>query len=134
MRLIWWEMKIVQVNKKEIKINNQNYLYLEWPIYQNRKMKKKTKLVQLKNLYKMNKIPRVNKTRREINLNSLIATKMINLICKLILRMNKMKMKTLRRTNRKMMIMMESILLLVRRSRKMLRLIISRMQRMKFLR
>ena len=134
MRLIWWEMKIVQVNKKEIKINNQNYLYLEWPIYQNRKMKKKTKLVQLKNLYKMNKIPRVNKTRREIKLNSLIATKMINLICKLILRMNKMKMKTLRRTNRKMMIMMESILLLVRRSRKMLRLIISRMQRMKFLR
>ena len=134
MRLIWWEMKIVQVNKKEIKINNQNYLYLEWPIYQNRKMKKKTKLVQLKNLFKMNKIPRVNKTRREINLNSLIATKMINLICKLILRMNKMKMKTLRRTNRKMMIMMESILLLVRRSSKMLRLIISRMQRMKFLR
>lgn len=134
MRLIWWEMKIVQVNKKEIKINNQNYLYLEWPIYQNRKMKKKTKLVHLKNLYKMNKIPRVNKTRREIKLNSLIATKMINLICKLILRMNKMKMKTLRRTNRKMMIMMESILLLVRRSRKMLRLIISRMQRMKFLR
>ena len=134
MRLVWWEMKIVQVNKKEIKINNQNYLYLEWPIYQNRKMKKKTKLVQLKNLYKMNKIPRVNKTRREIKLNSLIATKMINLICKLILRMNKMKMKTLRRTNRKMMIMMESILLLVRRSSKMLRLIISRMQRMKFLR
>lgn len=134
MRLVWWEMKIVQVNKKEIKINNQNYLYLEWPIYQNRKMKKKTKLVQLKNLFKMNKIPRVNKTRREIKLNSLIATKMINLICKLILRMNKMKMKTLRRTNRKMMIMMESILLLVRRSRKMLRLIISRMQRMKFLR
>lgn len=134
MRLVWWEMKIVQVNKKEIKINNQNYLYLEWPIYQNRKMKKKTKLVQLKNLYKMNKIPRVNKTRREIKLNSLIATKMINLICKLILRMNKMKMKTLRRTNRKMMIMMESILLLVRRSRKMLRLIISMMQRMKFLR
>ena len=134
MRLIWWEMKIVQVNKKEIKINNQNYLYLEWPIYQNRKMKKKTKLVQLRNLYKMNKIPRVNKTRREIKLNSLIATKMINLICKLILRMNKMKMKTLRRTNRKMMIMMESILLLVRRSRKMLRLIISMMQRMKFLR
>ena len=134
MRLVWWEMKIVQVNKKEIKINNQNYLYLEWPIYQNRKMKKKTKLVQLKNLYKMNKIPRVNKTRREIKLNSLIATKMINLICKLILRMNKMKMKTLRRTNRKMMIMMESILLLVRRSSKMLRLIISMMQRMKFLR
>jgi hypothetical protein len=134
MRLVWWEMKRVQVNKKEIKINNQNYLYLEWPIYQNRKMKKKTKLVQLRNLFKMNKIPRVNKTRREIKLNSLIATKMINLICKLILRMNKMKMKTLRRTNRKMMIMMESILLLVRRSSKMLRLIISRMQRMKSLR
>jgi adenylate cyclase class IV len=134
MRLVWWEMKIVQVNKKEIKINNQNYLYLEWPIYQNRKMKKKTKLVQLRNLYKMNKIPRVNKTRREIKLNLLIATKMINLIYKLILRMYKMKMKTLSRTNKKMMIMMESILLLVRRSSKMLRLIISRMQRMKSLR